>query len=534
MVLLGFLCSASTFAQERGREELSKKQRFALCRTENGWSNDSIATYEGPCFDAKVEADLGKPGRALLELAALQTYSTIRYWLTHRDRLEGIHKYEFNWADQKRRIFDAKNWHFDSNCFSLNWTHYLAGALYYNIARTNDLSQRDSILLTLAASTFWELLVEHRSDISVNDNIITPFGGLALGEAWYSLGRYLTDKSGLAYSILGFLHPVMKLNRWLDGDGIHPGQKPFEPGWHELKLSLGYRILREGTQPNTQNQAYLRFHSQFIHPHDYGSPGRIDRMFLAPVSSEIDFDLSPGKKGVEEFNLFSRLVLSGYLKQNIEEDGTGYACYWGLSSAFTLFKKRVTDPEESCRIKPEKGRPISLEDPRGFSDKFSIVHLIGPIFDLTLMSRDLRLRLLIDAYLDFSLVNAFALNSYSIAHDISGAKSTLIYYGYYYSLGTTLSSRLILTFGKFLCDGSLRYHFFDSIEWGDALQEDVTDDFNLRDSMLRYRVRLAYHLRPAPIEIAFSYEGISRSGRIKDIIHKGNEDRFIIGAGLKF
>lgn len=89
-------------------------------------------------------------------------YSQTKYWLTYSDWQEDW-RYRLTWDDQKRRIFGFNAWRYDSNCFGLNWSHTLAGTLYYNFSRTNNPSVFESFLFTTACSMYWEYVVEWRN-----------------------------------------------------------------------------------------------------------------------------------------------------------------------------------------------------------------------------------------------------------------------------------------------------------------------------------------------------------------------------------
>jgi hypothetical protein len=97
------------------------------------------------------------------------------------------------WADQRERLFTFEAWRFDTNLFRVNWTHQLAGSLYYNFARANRLTWLESTLVTLCGALWWEFVTEWREVISINDLIFTTVGGYAGGEAFYQLGRFLQD-----------------------------------------------------------------------------------------------------------------------------------------------------------------------------------------------------------------------------------------------------------------------------------------------------------------------------------------------------
>lgn len=472
-------------------------------------------------------------GRAVLECAVVFAYSQTKYWVTYEEWLEDW-QYELTWEDQTKRFFSLEAWKFDSNCFALNWSHALAGALYYNFARTNNLNRLESLLFTVGGSFYWEYIVEWRNVLSIGDNIFTIVGGVSAGEAWYQLGKYFSNKTELGNRILSFINPILKLNRWLDRKETADWPKDPEPGWNRFDFFLGSRFSRSATKDPFLGYIYGGVHTQLIHIPEFGKPGQIRRKESDTLFSEIYFDFSVGDIGIEEVNLFSRTVFFGHFKQNIDQQQRGYAYYLGLGSAFTYFKKRSIAFYDGCEVKVKRGYDLHLEEPREFTDKFSAIHLAGPMFDFTSISSKLRFRLVLDAYLDFALVNAFALNKYSEGRDIAGIKTNLLYYGYYYGIGTTLGSDLNMTYENLEFRGLLKYHSWGSLDGRDRFQEELTDDFHVNDSRLQYKLELGYWIPGTPMELLGSFEGIYRHGNIKDIDQKELETRLFFGLNFKF
>lgn len=472
-------------------------------------------------------------GRAVLECAAVFAYSQTKYWVTYEEWLEDW-QYELTWEDQKKRFFSLEAWKFDSNCFGLNWSHALAGALYYNIARTNNLNRLESLLFTIGGSFYWEYIVEWRNVLSIGDNIFTIVGGISIGEAWYQLGKYFTTKTELGNRILSFINPILKLNRWFDRKETANWPKESEPGWNKFDFFLGGRFSRSAAKDSYLGNIYGGVHTQLNHIPDFGKPGQISRKESDTLFTEIYFDFTAGEMGTEEVNIYSRTVFFGHFKQNIDQQQRGYAYYFGLGSAFTYLKKRSTAFYDGCEVKVKRGYDLRLEEPREFTDKFSVIHLAGPMFDFTSYSSKLKLRLVLDAYLDFALVNAFALNKYSVGREITGIKTNLLYYGYYYGLGTTLSSDLNIYFGHLEFRGLLKYHLWDSLDGRDRFQIELTDDFHVKDSRLQYKLSLGYWIPGTPMELLSSFEGINRKGNIKNIDHKEMETRLFLGLNFKF
>ena len=472
-------------------------------------------------------------GRALFEIGSVMMYSQVRYWLNYAKFIEDW-QFRFSWKDQKRRFFTFEAWSLDSNAFSLNWTHALAGVLYYNFARTNHLSWPQSFLYSLSGSLWWEYVAEWREVISINDNIMTSFGGYSAGEAWFQLGKYFIGRNGFFNRLLSFIDPLMKLNHWLDKEqGKNLSLGP-EPGWHSFRFFLGQRNMPASSGVGLQTDFIAGFHTQIIHLPDYGKPGKTKRMVMDTLASDLDVDFAFLHGRIEEANFSTRVVGLGYFKQDINADFRGYAYYFGLGSAFTLFKKKSVVFYDSSSIPVKQGFDLHLEEPREFRDKLSIVHILGPAFDYTKFSPASRLRLILDASLDFGLINSYALNKYSIGRDLAGVKTTLLYYGYYYGLGTTLSSGLTYKIHGLEFNGFLRYQAYGSVDGLDRFQNEVKDDFHLTDTRLTYRIGAALHLPGTPVELYGSFEGIDRRGVIKDIRHGSLEKRYTLFMSYKF
>ncbi|HYU14442.1 MAG TPA: DUF3943 domain-containing protein, partial [Candidatus Acidoferrum sp.] len=97
--------------------------------------------------------------------------------------------FDRSFADQFRRL-TGDGYRFDDNDRFLNVGHSAVGAYYHLLARANGGSMAQAMLFDLAAGAAWELVVEHREVVSVNDIITTSLGGVALGEGLHRLGRF--------------------------------------------------------------------------------------------------------------------------------------------------------------------------------------------------------------------------------------------------------------------------------------------------------------------------------------------------------
>jgi hypothetical protein len=474
------------------------------------------------------------PGRGLFEMGTLMAYSQARYWLNYAKFIEDW-QFHFSWKDQRRRFFTFKAWMFDSNAFSLNWTHSFAGVLYYQFGRTNGLSWPQSFLFSLGGSLWWEYVAEWREIISLNDNIMTSLGGYAAGEAWYQLGEYFIGRKGFVERVLSFaVNPVLKFNHWLDlRKGRNRSLGP-DPGWHDFRLFIGRKRMPTSAETGAQNTMFVGFHTRIIHAPEYGRAERSDRGFADTIASDLDVDFALRHGRIEEFNFATRVASLGRYRQEIGPDSRGFAYYIGMGSAFSLYKKKSIAYYDSAAVTVRQGYDLRLDEPRQFTDKMAAVHAVGPVFDYTAFAPKSRLRLVLEGYLDFGLINSFALNPYSEDEDIRGVKTTLLYYGYYYGVGTTLSSDVTYRYRALQFGGGLRYSAYGSIEGLDRFQGDVTDDFHLTDQRFACRLEAAVRLPGAPVEFLANYEGIGRHGAIKELDRHDFEDRFSICVSYTF
>ena len=71
-------------------------------------------------------------------------------------------------------------------------------------------------MMSVAGSTWWEVIGEPKEVIAINDQFMTGLGGYASGEPWYQIGNFLCHQPSIILRGLSFLNPILKFNRWLD------------------------------------------------------------------------------------------------------------------------------------------------------------------------------------------------------------------------------------------------------------------------------------------------------------------------------
>jgi len=470
-------------------------------------------------------------GRAVIEFFTLMGYWQTRYWIVYSDYIEDW-QFEFTFKDQLKRLHTSEAYRMDSNCYSLNWLHSTAGAGFYTVARSNYYGWLKSLLFSTLGSAYWEYVVEWREVISFNDMIITPVGGLSLGEAMFQTSDHYISKKGLLNQILSLvISPISRINRWFDRK-----KAPIvldKTGWGKYDILFAYeKAYGSDTDIENNKLFHIEFDNRMITIPEYGKKGEYEEHIKETLYSRLNIFLSYGKNGIEDFNIFTKAVFFGFFEQSVNKKREGYALTLGMGSRFDFYKKRAKSKFDSCEFEIDDGQSLELEEPRDFSDKYTIVNIAGPVLTYTFFKKDLRLQLHFEAYFDFALMNSFAINEYSKYFDISRVKTTLLYYGYYYAFGYTTEIGFEGEYRGLNFSGNFRYASYRSIQGLDRFQDEITDDFLLKDYIFNYNIDLGYRIKNTPFEIFVSLRSRNRKGRIFSLTHRGDETRFITGFKL--
>ncbi len=476
--------------------------------------------------------------RALLELGVVAVYSTIRYWADYHRWVEDW-QYELTCEDQYRRFLTTEAIRFDSNNYVTNWTHVIAGAFYYQMARTNYLTWKESLLAAFVSSLTYEYVSEWREVISINDMFMTSFGAISVGEAWFQLSDVFHHSRSPFRRVLAFMNPVNEINHFLDRR--KPASRLFdEPGWHGFTLSTGWRHSSETGRPSF-DAGWIGVETEMLRIPGYGRPGAFRKVLKDTSLSELAIDVALRRRRPEdghlrgglseEVDLYARVVPMAWYRQDVDDAGRGYALSIGLGSAFSYVRKRPTlydATNVAVHIDPLPGTPTD------FRDKMSVTHLVGPVVDWTRFGRGFKLRLVADAYVDFAMMTAYAFNAYSAVHSIEGMKTTLGYFGYHYALGASASGRVDLEWGHFWVRGQASAHTYGSWENRDRFQSELTNDAHAADSRTRLLLKAGWRLPSVPLRVFGAVEAIHRQGRIGDVRASGNETRTFAGLSYFF
>jgi len=476
--------------------------------------------------------------RAIVQHAIFAVYATWEYWSSYHEWIEDW-QFRLTWADQYRRFLTTEAITFDSNAYITNWIHVVGGALYYQFARSSYLSWPESLLSCFLASAVYEYVTEWREVISINDMTFTTFSGYAVGEPWFQLSDYFHHGKSIVFKVLGFMNPINELDHWLDRK--KPASHVYAPpGWADLVLSLGGWHSTE-TGRGARDAAIISLETQLIRTPEYGRPGTFSRVQHDTSLSELAFSAALRRRGAsepglqsglnDEMDFYARVVGLSWYRQSIDELGRGSAFSIGLGSALTYLRKRPV-------FYDARGTPVHIapppETPTGFTDKMTVAHLLGPVVDWTRFGRGLKVRVVADAYFDFAMMNAAAMNAYSAVHPIIGLKTTLSYYGYYYGYGVSSSARVDVDWGRLWLRGLLNAHAWGSWQGRDRFQSDVTNNAAEADTRTRFLLKAGWRLGAAPLRVFAGLEGIHRWGKIAEIRAASQETRTFAGLSYLF
>lgn len=465
------------------------------------------------------------PKRAFAEAGIALGAMSAYYWIKYANYREDW-RYELNWRDQSLRFFTLKAHTFDSNSFRINWGHVYHGTAFYNFFRSNSQSTFNAAANTLISSLAWEYVSEWREVISINDNICTAIGGLPSGEAVFRLGRHLSLQPGRAARVLGWIvNPIQALNLVLDR-GAWRGVKPqIDNPLNHLEFFLGMKYGRPRLDLAAAPQLSLGFDTRLTTIPGYGRPGSAGGWEGDTLKSAYAMRFNFHDYAVNEYTILTRVLWCGWVWRDFTASGSGLHLVFGLTSAFELLKNRPYWPYDyKLNVVTDERRETPL--PTQFADKFCLINLLGPAADFSLRRPRWTLSAEAGATFDFSLVNALALSRYSIDHDLAGAKTTVLGFGYYYAFGATLYGEVDIKTPVLQLAFGTRWSSFSSINGRDQFQAMVTDNFPLADRRLQLHASLRANLPGSPLGLKAGWEYLRRDGRIGATLEKQAEHRF--------
>jgi hypothetical protein len=402
----------------------------------------------------------------------------------------------------------------DSNKFNTNYvSHPFAGTLYYSVARSNHLSFAESFLYAVLGSTTWEYFGEIRETTSVNDLVVTPVSGAAIGEATMQMAAFF-DRGEKRFSndLLSFLFsPLKTVNEALDDAHplrtAHPDDLGFatEP-WHRFTLSAGAGVTSPSAAgPGHPRASYLdeRFDvdMQLANLPDYARAGRRSRLFDDGNVASVRFGASLSGGEVVDAQFATRTVPVGYYLRDAALDDRGrvrgHGALLGLRIGFE-YGTHTWDRDHAF------ARP---------NDVIAIASPIGLAAEHTYDEGALRIRTSIDLYGGIAGVTPYALGEYRSNRPLDGMPTTLRQAGYYHGVSISAVPGLELSSRELSLSGHFRVDSFRALEGVDEDPSSVDRSLGLSD--VRTEAEATFAFRPAGTRARLAVSGLRRS-RIGD------------------
>ena len=211
-----------------------------------------------------------------------------------------------------------QGFYWDSNSFLCNqFEHPFHGAMFFTAARINGFSFWESTVFPFLGSTLWELALENNKP-STNDNIVTPLGGILLGEALLRTAELIIDENSKGFEravrevasfIVNPVHGLDRLMKRREGKDLRAEHD------YNFSIPLGCSISLDA-KPSLMIAAdldyedALRKNSSGIRPYDYFTLdfklglyqryGFRDKEFsVRGILAGRRLDFSPSSKGLE-------------------------------------------------------------------------------------------------------------------------------------------------------------------------------------------------------------------------------------------
>ena len=419
---------------------------IAPCLARADDSFDDVRAYPLPAPRNGVRVtleEIGLLGAGFLQY--LQTTSNSADW-----------DLDYSWGSLGKKLSGAAI-AFDTNRFDTNWvTHPVAGLLYYSAARGNRFSIAESFLASIAASTAWEYLGEFREQVSINDMVVTPFGGMVLGEALFQLGSFFDrgHRTPTREALAWLLGAPAKVHDTLDGIAV----SETDEGGHDLRAAVGVGATTQAA--GTSFDAHVALSSRLVAAKGYDRRGRVRRWLTNGNVSSIALSGTISDGEIVDASFAARVSLAAYLDQDLSRRRGGL---FGHTTLTTIGVGFTYDFHEWNRAQ------------RDATDRFASLELFTLGVDQSIHLGPAKLRWSLAATASFASPTTLVRDDWLARHSRSGVPSVVMDQGYGYSLGTRVSPTLELQLGPLIVHGEAAMYSgqtiagFDRTKIGDYL-----------------------------------------------------------------
>lgn len=395
------------------------------------------------------------------------------------------------------RLMTNDSWKFDDNDIGMNWGHSYAGALYYQAFRNYNFNYYESSLAAFLTSSVWEVFAEYKEVVSINDQIVTTWGGAVLGESFFQLAEMLESKEGwIPASLAAIFNPSQTVRGWFDIEGPARFERRYAKDTFTLYSGVLYKT--RDLDEDAASMFILGMNASVD-----SMAGKYDSLFGTPSLVNMDMEVSVSERGIEDWQLATDLFLGGYVN-HIDSN----------SAALDSWSQRYF-------IGPSMGAEYVSMGQEADEDFYAVINLLGLSMGGQWLRQGISIDVRGDIYGDFAMVKPFASRDYiNQYHSYWGSKSVLWEGGYGYAMGHTVKLIMEARYLDILFGASIKSHRWNSIDDKDIERtggwNPNYNDLDFKEARDRYQVYLTY-LFSNDFALSLHYELIEREGKFEGI-----------------
>ena len=473
--------------------------------------------YSPPPAFAYTTPPEKNPVRGMLELSGFLAFGFL--WYVTRTGISRSH-YDlgYDWSMFRKKL-SGEAVRLDTNELGTNYIgHPVGGTTYYVSMRSNQMGIGGSFAVAVGGSLLWEVFGEVHEILSLNDMIVTPLAGLAIGEAFMQLGGFFDRSSAALHNrMLAVLFtPVKSLNDLLDGRELLRAEQVDAYGfptneWHQFDLGLGVANTWQaspsaGARPKLSQELRLTLSSRLARLPTFATAGQYSLGFDDANVSSLEIRAAATTAGLVDIYLATNVVLAGGYMSEADGAGNGHGTLLGFAVGYQY---SLHDYDRDG-VRPR--------------DRIASVQPLGLLFEHRAAFGALQLFGRIDAGGEFAAVRPYALRAYREIADHTELSTVTVNHLYYFGLGGHVMATLGIASGPFDVECRARVDAYRQV--GNRLSAD--------DQRTALQLRAGFTLGRTPLRISAFAERQSRAGQLAAAHAARHEVSAGIDVGARF
>lgn len=482
-------------------------------------------TYEGWFGDSRYRP---RVARAIVENAAFLGFELFLYWYDPDQNTV-----DWQYPNLGKKFTSNELIRFDDNKQFTNFVlHPIAGGTHYGLTRLNGLNIPISTGAAAVSSALYEFVFEWLEVVSINDLIVTPIAGTAVGETLFQLGNYLNsevDRPRTLDETVGgaefgrtMAQDTVGLPRKAHDDGNQPRPPPRVPDdslglssayWHRFEFSAGESLITNDLEDGGQ-ALVLRLRTEIIAMPGLLRPGKYRIWFHGGNFTSTDTKLAiSGKLREADFNVDTQLF--GYLHQDLDLSGGRLR-----GQTFEIGGRVALHYRESWYF--------------DHHDYIGAIHILGPATNFWLVRGPLRLRLGADIAPDFASIGSPAYEEWVARYGSVGTKSSLLMHGYYNAWGVSAGVTAAAMLSGFTVHAAGRVGHYESIDGLERFAEKVWREPHMKDDFLELAASLGYEFPHTPLLVRLDATHFGHRSKMPPVTVGRYDQTLSLNLGVRF